>query len=185
MFDELIAFIKNPAFRKNTHLSFEYKLFYMVKLALLAICISIGLSLIAAFLEHIFSLELGKHAIDDLFDNYSALGIFFFGVVLAPFLEELLFRGPLVWFKDSTYFRPIFYLVAVLFGYIHITNFELSTTVLVLSPLLVAPQISVGLLLGLIRVKFGLSWSMAMHALYNLILITPLVLVKVLNIPLE
>lgn len=185
MFDELIAFIKNPVFRKETQLPFEYKLFYMVKLTLLGICISVGLSLIIAFLEEVLNLELGKHAIDDLLNGYSALGIFFFAVILAPFLEELFFRGPLVWFKDSIYFRSIFYLVAILFGYIHITNFELSTTVLLLSPLLVAPQISVGLLLGLVRTKFGLLWSMAMHAFYNLILMTPFMLMKILNMPLE
>ncbi len=185
MFNELIAFIKYPVYRKETDLSVAYKAFYMVKLTLFGICISIGLSLVIAFLEEMLSLELGKHAIDDLLSGYSALGIFFFAVILAPFLEELVFRGPLVWFRHSSYFRPIFYLVALLFGYIHLTNFELSTTVLILSPLLVAPQISVGLLFGVIRIKFGLSWSMATHALYNLILMTPFMIMKILNIPLE
>ena len=183
MLDEIIGYIKNPTFQEDPNTDTRYRLRFLVIATFFGISISIGLSLVAGILESLFKLELGKHAMDDLFENFSAVGILFFAVIVAPVLEELLFRGPIVWFKNSAYFKTIFYLVALLFGYIHITNFELSTTVLLLSPLLVAPQISVGLLLGMVRVKFGLLWSMGMHALYNFILASPLIAMKLLDIP--
>ena len=185
MLAEIIAFIKNPLFQEDPNKETKYRIRFLVICTLFGITISIGLSLIAGLFESMFSLELGKHAMDELFEKYSAIGIFFFAVIVAPLLEELLFRGPIVWFKNSKYFKTIFYLIALFFGYIHITNFEISTTVLLLSPILVAPQISLGLLLGMIRIKFGLLWSMAMHAFYNFILASPLILIKLLDIPLE
>jgi hypothetical protein len=54
-----------------------------------------------------------------------------------------------------------------------------------LSPLLVAPQLTVGVFLGFIRVRFGLNWAIALHAFYNLILVGPAILLKALNPPLE
>jgi len=185
MLAEIIAFIKNPLFQEDPNKETKYRIRFLVICTLFGITISIGLSLIAGLFESMFGLELGKHAMDELFEKYSAIGIFFFAVIVAPLLEELLFRGPIVWFKNSKYFKTIFYLIALFFGYIHITNFEISTTVLLLSPILVAPQISLGLLLGMIRIKFGLLWSMAMHAFYNFILASPLILIKLLDIPLE
>lgn len=67
----------------------------------------------------------------------------------------------------------------------HISNFEMSTQVLLFSPLLVAPQISVGFLLGYIRVKFGLLWSMALHAIYNMVLVVPVLIMQLLDISIE
>lgn len=183
--EEIYAYTKNPAYEEDPNKEFNYRFRYVVILTALGIIFSIGLSLFAGLLEFAFGLELGKHATDNLFEKYSAVGIFFFVVILAPLFEELFFRGPIFWFKDSKYFKVIFYLIAILFGYIHVSNFEISTMVLIFSPLLVAPQISIGILLGMIRVKFGLLWSMAMHAFYNLILTTPLILMKLLDIPIE
>ena len=67
----------------------------------------------------------------------------------------------------------------------HISNFEMTKQVLLFSPLLVAPQISVGFLLGYIRVRFGLIWSMALHACYNMVLIVPVLIMQLLDIPIE
>jgi hypothetical protein len=106
------------------------------------------------------------------------------GIILAPVLEELIFRGPLIFFRNSRFFPYIFYGITLLFGFYHITNFELSRQVLLLSPLLVAPQLCVGVFLGYIRVRFGLLWAMLLHALYNFALLGPVLLLKYLNIPL-
>ena len=185
MLEELIAFAKKPIYEQDVNSNASDKLRLFTKLLVLALGSSILLLIIASVIQYIFNIEVGKHAIDDLFDNNSEIKIFVLVVILAPFLEELIFRGPLLFFKNSEYFPIVLYIFTIAFGLVHISNFELTTQVLLLSPLLVAPQISVGFILGYIRVKFGLIWSMALHACYNMALIIPLLLVKLLDIPIE
>lgn len=183
MLEELYAFFKHPSYMTDTNKGFQYRLRKLFKLVVLAIGLSILLLMAVSTLQLVFGLELGKHAIDDLVGNNSAILIFILAVVVAPVVEELIFRGPLVWFKKSNYFPIVFYLFSICFGFVHLTNFELTTQVWILSPFLVAPQISVGVLLGFIRVKFGLLWSMALHASYNSVFIFPLLVMKLLGIP--
>lgn len=178
-------FIKHPVYQEDEDTDFNHRFAIFLKLLGLSIVFSFILGMIAGMLEHLFSLDFGKHAIDEILEEYP-LGYLFLGVVFAaPILEELIFRGPLLFFKDSKYFRHSFYVFTLIFGFYHITNFEITTTVLLFSPLLVAPQLSVGSFLGYIRIRFGLLWSIALHACYNLILIGPIVLLKILNIPIE
>ncbi|TLP79626.1 CPBP family intramembrane glutamic endopeptidase [Maribacter sp. ACAM166] len=185
MLEELYDFAKHPVYILDKNNNLQYRFRKLIKLLVISLCLSILLLMIASTLQHVFQLEMGKHAIDDLFKDNSAIVIFILAVIVAPFLEELLFRGPLLFFKNSKYFPTVFYSFTLIFGLIHLSNFELSTEVWLLSPLLVAPQIGIGFLLGFIRVKFGLVWSMTMHALYNLILIFPLVILKLLDIEIE
>ncbi|WP_027066871.1 CPBP family intramembrane glutamic endopeptidase [Maribacter sp. Hel_I_7] len=185
MLNELLLFAKQPVYMRDANTSITHKLRTFVKLLVLALCASIILLIIASVVENIFHLNLGKHAIDDLFENYTVMMIFFLAVIIAPFFEELFFRGPLVFFKNSKLFKIAFYLFTVLFGFMHISNFEMTKQVLLFSPLLVAPQISVGFLLGYIRVRFGLIWSMALHACYNMVLIVPVLIMQLLDIPIE
>ncbi|WP_036154138.1 CPBP family intramembrane glutamic endopeptidase [Maribacter forsetii] len=185
MLEELLLFAKNPIYEQDITNPFANKLRTSFKLLIIALCTSIVLLLITSGVENLLQLEMGKHAMDDLFENYSPLLIFFLAVVVAPFFEELLFRGPLIFFKDSKFFKYAFYVFTIAFGFMHISNFEMSTQVVLFSPLLVAPQIGVGFLLGFIRVKFGLVWSMALHACYNMVLIVPVLIMQILEIPIE
>ncbi len=185
MLQELLSFIIKPVYTQDIESSLSEKLRVLFKLLIIALTASILLLMAAAVLESILKLEMGKHAMDDLFGNYSVALIFFLAVIVAPFFEELLFRGPLVFFKDSKFFKPIFYFFTIAFGFMHISNFEMSTQVLLFSPLLVAPQISVGFLLGYIRVKFGLLWSMALHAIYNMVLVVPVLIMQLLDISIK
>lgn len=59
----------------------------------------------------------------------------------------------------------------MLFGLIHITNFEFSYTILLLSPILVAPQIILGFFIGFLRVRYGFVLGFLMHALHNAVFI--------------
>ena len=185
MLEEFIVFAKKPIYEKDVSSSASDKLRLFIKLLVLALGLSILLLIIASVIQNIFNIEVGKHAFDDLFNNNSEIKIFVLAVLVAPFLEELIFRGPLVFFKNSKYFSTVLYIFTIAFGLVHISNFELTTQVLLLSPLLVAPQISVGFILGYIRIKFGLIWSMGLHACYNMVLIIPLLLLKLLDIPIE
>ena len=100
------------------------------------------------------------------------LQIFLLGAMLMPVLEETIFRGPITEFKKPKSFKIAFYTFALLFGSIYISNFEITTNVLLLSPLFVLPQILLGSYFGYIRVRLGLTWSMLLHGCYNGILIT-------------
>jgi membrane protease YdiL (CAAX protease family) len=94
--------------------------------------------------------------------------------VLAPIIEECIFRAPLFLFRKYTKgFKYVFYIIVLIFGFIHLSNFKISTTILIVSPLLVAPQIIAGLLLGYIRVRLGLLYSILLHALFNGLAIIP------------
>jgi hypothetical protein len=178
-------FIKDPKYLTDENKELKYRFTVVLKLTLYAIVFSVLFGLILGALESVFGLNFGKHAMDDFFENYSEITLFGIAVIAAPLIEETIFRGPLSFFKNSRFFPFAFYILNLVFGFYHITNFEITTQILLFSPLLVAPQIFVGFLLGFVRVKFGLIWSIAMHAIYNLIIVGPIILLQLLNIPLE
>lgn len=64
----------------------------------------------------------------------------------------------------------VFYTIAILFGLIHIANykdFNYASAAILLVPVLVAPQIIGGLLMGYMRVKHGFFWGYFLHAGHN------------------
>jgi membrane protease YdiL (CAAX protease family) len=182
---QLWEFVKNPEYSEDENRDFGYRLRLFRRLLLYALLISVAFSILVGLLEQAGFIALGEHAIEALFKNHSLPTIALLAVVVAPVVEELLFRAPLVLFKNSRFFKPLFYLFTLVFGFYHITNFEITNTILLFSPLLVAPQISIGFFLGYIRIRFGLLWAIALHASYNLLLLTPVLLAKSLNLPLE
>jgi membrane protease YdiL (CAAX protease family) len=185
LLQELWSFIKNPVYKEDENPDFRYRLNIVFSLVVIALIMSIILGAIIGGLESAFTLDFGQHAIEGALEKYPPWFLALAAVVLAPLLEELIFRGPMAFFKHKPYFKYVFYGLTLIFGFYHITNFEISTTILLLSPILVAPQISVGTLLGFIRVRFGLWWSILLHALYNLLLIGPILALQILDIPIE
>lgn len=185
MLQELWNFIKNPVYEEDENTDTKYRLTLLFRLLVIALILSIVLGGIIGLIETTFNLDFGKHAIEGALEKFSPWFLAFAAVVLAPLMEEFIFRGPMVFFKDKPYFKYIFYGLTLIFGFYHITNFEITTTILLLSPLLVAPQISVGTLLGFARIRFGLWWAIALHAAYNLVLVGPIVVLQILDIPLE
>ncbi|HMB61636.1 MAG TPA: CPBP family intramembrane glutamic endopeptidase [Eudoraea sp.] len=185
MLHEIWKFLKHPDYKVDENLNIKYRLDLTLKLLGISLVISLVLGFLIGAVESLAEIDLGRHAMDVLFEQYSAIFILIAGVVLAPLLEEFFFRGPMIFFKKQAYFRYVFYMLTLAFGFYHLTNFEITPTILVLSPLLVAPQLCVGALLGFLRVRFGLLWAIGLHAAYNFVLIGPVVLLEVLNIPWE
>jgi len=183
MLEQLRSFLKNPVYEEDKNTDPEHRQKVFVRLLIYALVINIGLGFVIGLLEPVFSLDLGTHAIDKALEEYSLPFLFFAAVILAPLMEETIFRGPMVFFRGKTYFKIVFWLLTLLFGFYHITNFEMTTTVLLLSPLLVLPQIIVGAILGFVRVRFNLLWAIGLHAVYNLILMGPILLTTVFDIP--
>ena len=97
--------------------------------------------------------------------------IFLSAVLIAPFIEELIFRYPLQKVKNKQY-RIILYIVSsLLFGFIHIINYDLNESHLKYLFIITSPQIFTGFVLGFIRLKYGFWYSVLNHSLYNFIIL--------------
>jgi membrane protease YdiL (CAAX protease family) len=73
-------------------------------------------------------------------------------------------------------FPVIFYITALSFALVHIFNFELSQEIILITPLLVAPQFVLGFLIGYLRVRLGFMWGVALHVSHNAVLVLPLII---------
>jgi membrane protease YdiL (CAAX protease family) len=77
-------------------------------------------------------------------------------------------RPPMGWFARHA--RWFYLLSAVAFASIHLTNFTEGNAALLLP--LTLPQFLLGLILGYVRVMFGLWASVLMHAMHNTLFIS-------------
>lgn len=166
-FNELITYLKNPVLEKDTNKDHNYRFKKFFHLLIISIITGALLSPLFVLIEELGLVNMNDHAMEELMRTYSKPAIFLFAVVAAPLIEELIFRAPITLFDERKTFRIMFYVFAVIFGLIHLSNFNISRNVLLLAPLLVAPQTILGGYLGFIRVKFGLIWSILLHASYN------------------
>lgn len=115
--------------------------------------------------------------------------LFLFGmaVILAPIIEELFFRFPMgrLWNIPTRFygegvdesprdnwwsrnFKVVFWIFTLLFAAVHFSNFA-STVSMYLAPILVLPQLVLGIMLGYIRVGWGTRYSMLFHGIHNAI----------------
>ncbi len=69
-------------------------------------------------------------------------------------------------------FRSVFYVTALVFGGVHIMNHKLSITNLIFAPIIVAPQIIMGLNAGYLRIKSGFKWGLLLHVVHNFVFVT-------------
>lgn len=166
-FNELINYLKYPILKEDQHLNANYRLQKFFHVLIISILTSTLLMPIFGFIEAFGLIDMKQHAMKELTENFSKSTIFFLAVVMAPIVEELIFRAPLTLFKNKNTFKVFFYVFAILFGIVHLSNFTITKNVILLAPLLVAPQIILGGYLGFIRIRFGLLWSIALHASYN------------------
>lgn len=169
-FQNIIEYLKNPVLETdlNTNLNYRFKIFFQI----LIICIltSYIITPLYSIIEYLKLVDMGSHKAEKMFKDLNVFQILLTASLVVPILEELIFRGPITLFRKAKPFKYMFYTSSIIFGFIHIFNFEITTNVLLLSPLLVLPQLLVGSYFGYIRVKFGLFWSILLHGSYNGIL---------------
>ncbi len=184
MLNQVWEFIRYPVNRK---LALEkqqrYTLFF--RILVLTVFFSVIFGLIIGWISHVFNLDFGNHAVDQLLDNYPPAVLFLLAVVAAPLIEELLFRAPLTAFKNPIGFKYAFYISVILFGGLHLSNFESLNGQFWAIPLLVSPQLLAGVFLGFTRIKLGLFWSILLHAAHNFLLVGPVLLYVLLDIPVK
>ncbi|MDB4293134.1 CPBP family intramembrane metalloprotease [Maribacter sp.] len=182
MLQHILKFLGNPIYEEDENQNFGYRLIILLKLVVWSLVLSFTLLTVVMGLENVFEMDLGQHASEELFEKFPVVAIVFLIVIVAPVIEELLFRGPLILFRKKTTFKYAFYISVMLFGGIHLANFSNFSQHLWIAPLLVSPQLGLGIFAGYIRVRFGLKWAMALHATYNLILSIPVLLADLLNL---
>ncbi len=93
--------------------------------------------------------------------------LYFNTCLIAPLFEEFIFRYPLKFFKTKKYFGIIFYFTSFIFGMMHFSNYDYNQSHLWFAPFIVMSQIWSGLVLGYIRIKFGVWYGFLNHALFN------------------
>ncbi len=138
------------------------EIIFRLPLRPIALSLSIPISIAIIYL-------LGLFRINPAISSVVGFMLLGFNIYLAtrhlkiPRLQQFYTRFP----------RPIFYLSAILFGAIHIGNY--NSRVWALMPLLVLPQCVLGLLLGFVRVRYGLGWAIFTHAFHNGCVMAPFI----------
>lgn len=177
-FNDLITYFKNPVLETDNNTNAKYRFNKVLHLLVISLITAIILIIPLSVFEELGWLTTENHAVEEMIKKLPIPMVFLFAVVLAPVFEELFFRAPITLFKGKNSFRIAFYVFAIVFGLIHISNYDLDNNSLLFAPVLIIPQIVLGGYLGYIRVKFGLQWSMLLHACYNFILLAPSLLIK-------
>ncbi|MEI7502631.1 MAG: CPBP family intramembrane glutamic endopeptidase [Paludibacter sp.] len=201
-YSDLFDFIKNPKDQRAPIQTFSEKankLLWIIVLDIPAMGIFFlmlwGLKSLGIFTDE-------NHKILALLKSLSFSSIVLIFIVLIPVLEELIFRlylrykhnilarffifGFIItgrnnkikieeafkrfWFKQYKY---IFYFSAIIFGFVHVFNYDYNIKMLLLFPLLTAPQIVMGVFLGYMRVRFNIFQSIILHSLHNAIFVIP------------
>ena len=200
-FHALWRFIKKPVELSEDKASLQLKIGTCGALFLIQIPPLLVLMALVGGLEQLGLWDEDMHSLQKIFQEMEPVLIFFFAVIVAPLFEEVMFRLILkfrsnflilwsihigvalhlgqkrsllktarkVWDK---FYGRVFYLMTMAFGLMHIMNFEPSLNIYLLAPILVAPQILIGINLGYLRVRFGLIWSILFHAFYNGVLMS-------------
>lgn len=107
------------------------------------------------------------------------------GMIIFPGLL-VLFSGLLIIMSRArisrfieSYFKYFFYGTVLLFGLVHATNFKGNPwIILAFAPILGSPQLLLGYILGFIRMKYGLFYSILFHVSVNAVFL-PLALFQV------
>ncbi len=197
---DFVSFLKNPEEQPDpiqTRSEKAKKLFTLLMIDIPAMGVLIG---VLSGIQALGLFDLDNNKFNLLFLTIPVWPLIFILVILIPFLEELIFRlylrykynyllrflvfttaisGKVNLEKAANWakqfwirrYRFIFYFSAVLFGLIHIYNYEISLMVLLFAPIIVAPQIIAGLFCGYLRVRHGLLSGIAMHGLHNVIFV--------------
>ena len=100
------------------------------------------------------------------------LHLIFGAIIVAPVLEEGISRLFLGYFRNKPYFKFLFYLSAFTFGWVHIFNFEFTSSHYAFIPIITLPQTMLGFILGYIRIHYGFWYGVLLHFLYNTVLVS-------------
>ncbi len=202
---DLFRFIKRPADEQAVSQTIKEKVAKLILIIILDIIISGIFILLFSVLESYGLFSSENHKVIALLNSMPKITVIFVFIVIVPLIEELIFRLYLryknnyllrffiflfrlfgkdykqriekrikkIWYKKYAY---IFYFSTILFGFVHIFNFDTNKNMLLLFPLITAPQISFAVFAGYLRVRYNLIWGYFLHAIHNSIVLLPLLL---------
>jgi membrane protease YdiL (CAAX protease family) len=199
-YTDLMDFLRNPTDQSAPELTLTQKSKKLFSLFIIEVLVMGIFIILISGLETLGLVNSEDHKFNDLIMTWPIWSVLLFTVVIGPFFEELIFRSYLRYKKNylfnfinslvsltgfrneqklDTFLRSfwkkrykfIFYFSAVLFGVVHICNFKFSYTILLLSPILVAPQIVLGLFIGFLRVRYGFILGFLLHVIHNALFI--------------
>ena len=109
--------------------------------------------------------------------KYIQISILALGIILLSiyYLREAKFNQFILSVWNRNYFF-VFYVSTIGFGLLHITNFNPKLITYLLLPILILPQLLLGLFCGFIRLSIGFKWGYIFHASHNFIFIIPILL---------
>lgn len=90
-------------------------------------------------------------------------------VILAPLIEEGIFRLSLGYYREKSYFKWLYYLSALIFGWIHFFNYQFDNSHYLFIPFITMTQTFGGLMLGYIRIIYGFWYGVLLHSLFNIL----------------
>jgi uncharacterized protein len=168
---DILDFIKNPIYNTNNLSKFEkvkntIRYFYLY---ILIGNIFSGLLIELMTYMHLFEAE---DNMDELILKYSIFTRYLLIVLIIPFIEEMIFRYPLRYFKKRIFYKYYVYLSALIFGCIHFSNYTTSENAVYYILFLTAPQILAGLILSYVRINYGFWFGLLLHCINNFIAIS-------------
>lgn len=192
-FDEFAEEVKALfKFLRNPHQNFDRKYSYFEKQKTITVLFLLEVAftfLLVLPLNYLIGKVYHIRYIDDL-ANYSIIEIIILGVFLIPLVEEIIFRFPLKYkrnylfkffdlFSKNKFFegfwnsnsRFFFYFSVISFGLLHATNYEnkITASFIFVSIFITISQLSGGLIMGYLRLKFGFIWGYIYHCIWNFV----------------
>ncbi|AMY05873.1 CPBP family intramembrane metalloprotease [Staphylococcus condimenti] len=161
----LFKFVANKIYKRNL------AYFRITRFKFIKVCVILGLLLPVTVISFYLIFVPGHWIVTSLksHQEYSEMmiEIIFLGGIVAPMVEEMMFRGFLLkYIEEKTNIYVALSLTSVLFGAIHLVNGKLTGVSLIM---LVAAGTSVGLMYGLAAYKFNTVWaSIPLHMFWNM-----------------
>lgn len=94
--------------------------------------------------------------------SFAIVAAFLFYLIVSK--EKINKRLDSFWTK---HFRLIFYILCILFAFIHVNNYRPSSYNMLLVPIITLPQLILGLTAGYMRINYGFVYAFGLHTLYN------------------
>lgn len=171
----LLRFIRKP-----NDFQFNYTFKQKISLIFNVLVLEIIFSLLIIFPSQYLAEQFIIVEETEIFKNLTVFETIVLVVIMAPLAEEIIFRYSLRYNKLFSKFVTketwhkifpfIVYIFSILFGFIHLSNYTNdSWKFYAFSPLIIASQLTGGLLLSYIRVRLNILYSMLYHAIWNLL----------------
>lgn len=187
LFKDIIAYSKSPFDIKSEKKSLTARFQDLLFILLIYFTLVILSIPIVSFVEKYVFHFMEGHKLNKVHNNKSLIKILLSVSVVAPIIEEIFFRLPLRYNRNYLFrlidfilkkvdikafwnknYKPFYYLSICIFGIIHIFNYDINSKIyLIIFPIIILPQIIGGILMSYIRMKNGLIWSIALHSLFN------------------